>query len=109
MAEEKKNGGWFSTFLRFGCLIAALVGSLDLVAAPRVWTLNNVQFSDGAIATGYFSYDDASQIVTNWDVRVSQGPLFPGLTTFLATLPRLTPPDGFTSVPVMPLRAFTGF
>jgi len=83
MAEEKKNGGWFSTFLRFGCLIAALVGCLDLVAAPRVWTLNSVQFSDGAIATGYFGYDDATRVVTNWDVRVSQGPLFPELTYIL--------------------------
>ena len=94
MAEEKKNGGWFSTFLRFACLIAALVGSLDLAAAPRVWTLNSVHFSDGAIATGYFGYDDAT--------RCSRSSL-----TFLATLLRITPPDGFISFPVMPRRAFT--
>jgi hypothetical protein len=46
--------------LRLG-LMAALVIALYVTAAPRFWTLTGVQFSDGAVATGTFSYDDATQ------------------------------------------------
>ena len=70
---EKKKGGGLSTYLRLGFLIAPLVASLDLIAAPRFWTLTNVGFDDGAIATGYFSYDDATRTSANWNVHVSHG------------------------------------
>jgi len=69
-----------STYLRFGFLIAALVASLDLTAAARFWTLTEVRFDDGAIATGYFSYDDATLTSANWNVHVSGGAAFHAFT-----------------------------
>ncbi len=63
--------------LRLGILLATLVASLDVAAAPRFWTLTDVQFADGAVATGYFSYDDATGAVANWNVRVGEGASVP--------------------------------
>jgi|KBSSwiStaDraftv2_1062776.scaffolds.fasta_scaffold16927_4 hypothetical protein len=57
--------------IRLGCLLATLVASLHVAAAPRFWTLTGVQFSDGTFATGYFSYDDALKTIANWNVRVT--------------------------------------
>ena len=65
--------------LRFALLLATLVASLQVAAAPRFWTLTAVQFADGAAATGYFSYDDATNTVADWNLRVSgrAGPFIP--------------------------------
>ena len=63
----------FGKCLRTGLLVATLVASLQVPAETRYWTLNGVQFEDGAVATGYFSYDDATRAVVNWNVRVSGG------------------------------------
>jgi hypothetical protein len=63
---------------RVGFLLATLVASLHVAAAPRFWTLTGVQFEDGAVATGYFSFDDATGTVANWNLRVSgPGPFIP--------------------------------
>jgi len=70
--------------LRLGLLLTTLVTSLHAVAATRYWALTDVKFSDGAIATGYLSYDDATQKITNWNVRVTPGPAqAPGKPPFL--------------------------
>ena len=58
--------------IRLGLLLATLVTSLHVAAAPRFWTLTGVQFNqDRTFATGYFSYDDATQTIANWNVRVN--------------------------------------
>ena len=73
-------------FIRLGFLLAALVASLHVAAAPRVWTLTNVQIagafpgSAGPSGTGYFSYDDATLTISNWNVRVG----WPGSVSFPA-------------------------
>ena len=59
--------------LRVGLLLATLVASLHVAAETRYWTLNGVQFEDGAVATGYFSLDDATGFIATWNVRVSGG------------------------------------
>jgi len=59
--------------LRVVLLVATLVASLHVHAETRYWTLSGVQFEDGAVATGYFSYDDATGTMANWNVRVSGG------------------------------------
>jgi len=41
---ENKKGGRLSTDLCFGLSMTALAASLDLMAAPRFWTLTNVGF-----------------------------------------------------------------
>ena len=79
------------TELRVGLLIAAFVASLDVAAATRVWTLTDVRIagavpgSSGPVATGYFSYDDTTRTISNWNVRVG--------------LPAAVPFPAFTYVP----------
>ena len=60
--------------LRVWFLFAIVLASFDVPAAPRFWTLTGVQLEDGAVATGYFSYDDATGTIANWNVRLSGGP-----------------------------------
>ena len=67
--------------LHLGFLFTALVASLHVAAAPRFWTLTGVRFSDGTFATGYFSYDDATQMISRWNVHVEY---FPFSVFFLA-------------------------
>lgn len=59
--------------LRLGFMLAAFAAWLDVAAAPRFWTLTGVQLEDGAVATGYFSYDDATGTIANWNLRLSGG------------------------------------
>jgi hypothetical protein len=63
-----------------GFLLATLAASFQVAAAPQFWTLNAVRLSDGAIATGSFSYDDATQTIATWNLRVSDGPSFLGFS-----------------------------
>ena len=63
--------------IRVGLLFAMLTASVQLAAAPRFWALSGVQLEDGAVATGYFSYDDATQILASYNVHVSAGRLPP--------------------------------
>lgn len=62
-----------SASLRLGFFLVTLVASLHVAAEPRFWSLTGVQFEDGAVATGYFSYDDATGTIANWNVRLSGG------------------------------------
>ena len=61
-----------SKYLRTGLLLATLVASLTVAAAPRYWMLTGVDFRTvyAGHATGYFSYDDATQTISNWNVQV---------------------------------------
>jgi hypothetical protein len=43
-------------------------------ATPRVWLLQDVVFTDGRIAIGSFGYDDATNTVTTWNIRVDGAP-----------------------------------
>jgi len=59
--------------LRIGFFLATLVASVHVPAETRYWTLTGVQFEDGAVATEYFSYDDATGTIANWNLRLSGG------------------------------------
>jgi len=68
-------------FLRFGFLFTALVASFHVAAAPRFWTLTGVRFDDGpAVGSGYFSYDDATRTIANWNVHVPPANFLPAFT-----------------------------
>ncbi len=70
------------TRLRIALFFATLVSSLHVAAAPRFWMLTDVQIG-GVPVTGYFSYDDATQTVSNWNVHVGDrwlGITFPAFT-----------------------------
>lgn len=38
-----------------------------------IWTLSNVSFADGGVATGSFVYDASNNTVSNWNISVSGG------------------------------------
>ena len=40
---------------------------------PIRWTLNQVAFTDGGTATGYFDFDAATATVLSWDISVAGG------------------------------------
>ena len=65
--------------LRLGLVLAALLASLQVAAAPRYWTLTGVGFYGAAARPGYFSYDDATQTISNWNVE-APGVCYPGFT-----------------------------
>ena len=60
-------------FIRIGLLLAALTTSLTLAAAPRFWTLTDAKLEDGAVVTGYFSFDDATWAISNFHIRLAGG------------------------------------
>ena len=68
------------TAARLGVLLATLVASLHVTAAPRYWTLTGVGFPGGFRGSGYFSYDDATQTIVNWNVQVDYYFGFPAFT-----------------------------
>ena len=51
-------------------LFVVLLSSIQVVAAPRYWTLAGLGFSDGSLGSGYFSYDDTTQTISSWNVQV---------------------------------------
>jgi uncharacterized repeat protein (TIGR01451 family) len=69
-----------------GGLSASDSGSLNCTPASmpppgdallRFWTLTDVRFDDGTIATGYFGYDDATKKISSWNVHVADLPFVP--------------------------------
>ena len=68
------------TSIRLGLLLTSVVASVEVGAAPRFWTLADVRFSDGTVASGYISYDDTTQTTSNWNIRVDSGFFFPAFS-----------------------------
>ena len=60
---------WFC-FLLFGGLS---VPGAPLHASPLSWQLMGVTFSDGATASGTFTYDAAIDSYTDWNIAVTAG------------------------------------
>jgi hypothetical protein len=82
--------------IRLAFLLATLVASLHVAAAPRFWTLTGLNGGTGGsvatFATGYFSYDDATNTVSSWNIHVTD---FPNVF-----VPRFTYVPGNSSVSV---------
>jgi len=100
--------------IRLGFLLTTLVASLHVAAVPRFGTLTDVRFNDGTVATGYLSYDDTTQTISNWNVRVDPGLFSQPSPTFPAT-PRRPSSNrlarrhqGFASPPQCSSRKFGG-
>jgi hypothetical protein len=89
--------------LRLGILLVTLVASLHVAAAPRFWTLTGVPNTADRCcfeaATGYFSYDDSTNTISNWNVRVD-GFQFVTLPPFIYvpgnSTVNVSPPSGAT-------------
>jgi hypothetical protein len=62
-----------------GLLLAAVfLACASYASADVIWTLNNVAFSDGGVATGSFDLDPSGNFVS-WNITLSGG-TYPGIT-----------------------------
>ena len=52
---------------------AALTAAPLTASASVIWTLNNFKFSDGATATGTFTWEEATNKVTDWHIDTTAG------------------------------------
>lgn len=75
--------------LKFGVpnkLMRAVVGAAAVLAmgtagaAPVLWTLSNVSFDDGGVATGSFVYDATTGTYSSITITTSGGTALPGTT-----------------------------
>lgn len=53
--------------------VAALGAVPSAQATPILWNLNDVQFKDGGIATGWFTFDASTNNITDFSITVSGG------------------------------------
>ena len=58
-------------------LILVLLGTSVCALADTTWTLNNVTFSDGAKATGFFTLNSTLDGLTDWNIAVAGSTLMP--------------------------------
>jgi PEP-CTERM motif len=59
---------------------AMLIASSLAVSAPVLWTLSNVTFDDGGIATGSFTFDADTNAYSSVLITTSGGSVLPGST-----------------------------
>jgi len=100
-------------FIRLGFLLATLVASLHVAAASRLWTLTGVRFAsfagDTQVASGYFSYDDATRTISNWNVHVDSPDVRLDAFTYLPSNSRVSVSQSAAGVtPTLVLSATTG-
>lgn len=62
-----------STFIK-SLLLAAMACAGAVQATPVTWTLQGVTFSDGATASGWFTYDADAHVSTAFNLSTSNGP-----------------------------------
>lgn len=60
--------------IRAAALAAALLAATAASGTTRWWALQDVTFSDGAVATGSFAFDDVTKQVTSWLIRTQASP-----------------------------------
>ena len=69
MKTAKKRWG-----MALGMAIALMAGGIGGArAATQFWMLQNVTFADGGTATGSFGFDDVTDTLTDWNIRVQGG------------------------------------
>lgn len=70
-------------------LVLLSLGPLPSAAMPLTWSLDNVTFTDGGVATGSFSYDADTSSLVDWNISVSGGDetTFPAFSYTPATIP----------------------
>jgi hypothetical protein len=64
---------WFKQPIVLFVLMVGLAASVPLQAGPIVWQLVGVTFSDGASASGSFTYDAATDVYSAWNISVAAG------------------------------------
>ena len=60
--------------MALGMAVVLLAGGVGGArAATQFWMLQNVTFADGGTATGSFGFDDVTDTLTDWNIRVQGG------------------------------------
>ena len=60
------------------CMALAMAGFASSASADIVtWTLQDVTFNDGGTGSGFFDYDTATGLATNFDIDTTAGTLLP--------------------------------
>jgi hypothetical protein len=60
-------------------IVVALATQSPVYAGPVLWTLQNVSFSGGGMASGSFAYDANTNTYTSIDVTTTAGPFIGGV------------------------------
>ena len=69
MNAMAKRWGW-----ALGMAVALMAGSIGGArAATQFWMLQNVTLADGGTVTGSFGFDDVTDTLTDWNIRVQGG------------------------------------
>lgn len=83
---------------KYSCAFAALALSFLAVsasAAPLVWTLQGVTFTDGGTASGSFMYDAATNTYSNVNITTTAGSVRTGATYHFVAGPPNSPDSNF--------------
>jgi hypothetical protein len=72
-AKREECGGGLERRLGFFAIAVGLLASVPIQASPITWQLGGVSFSDGAMASGTFTYDVASDLYSAWNIVVTPG------------------------------------
>jgi hypothetical protein len=62
--------------MRLLFIFLALIISTVVSASPITWTVNDALFNDGAVLTGQFDYDDATELYSNVSLETSSGTVY---------------------------------
>ncbi len=68
--------GMLKNLLKAGA-IACVFAVSTAHASVLTWTLQNVQFDDGTMATGNFGYDSVTGLYSAWDIKVANATFMP--------------------------------
>jgi hypothetical protein len=71
------------SLLHRSCLVAGLallLGAVDASAAPVLWTLQNIDFADGSVATGSFIFDADTVQYSSVNISLTAGTMNPAAT-----------------------------
>lgn len=63
-----------------GAAALAMAAAAPALASPLVWTLTDVHFDDDTTATGTFTYDADTGLISDWSITISGGSVLPGFT-----------------------------
>ncbi len=63
-----------------GAAALAMAAAAPALASPLVWTLTDVHFDDDATASGTFTYDADTGLISDWSITISGSSVLPDFT-----------------------------
>ena len=96
------------SLMRLAAAVFALTLASTAGAAMRYWYLQNVAFNDGTTVSGSFAYDDVTQQVGSWSVRVKAGAHFLPFTYLPGNSVAYTDVGDFSVLPTIVISSSGG-